>query len=101
MIKVMERGKNPTMRHAGRTRRVSIAWLHERFKQAWLHLMYEDINKQAADVFIKAFIDAEKWFKVCLLINHVIPERFWGASWGQHGPQDRQDEPQEAPRWPT
>ena len=33
MIKVMESGRNPTMRHVGRTHRVSIAWLHVRLKQ--------------------------------------------------------------------
>ena len=36
MMKVMETGRNPTMRHLGRTHRVSIAWLHERFIEEWL-----------------------------------------------------------------
>lgn len=41
MIKVMESGKS-TIRHAGRAHRVSIAWLHERFQELWLKLVYED-----------------------------------------------------------
>eukprot|EP00971_Amphidinium_carterae_P217192 4311760-Amphidinium_carterae.1 len=30
-ISILKSGKNPTMRHLGRTHRVSVAWLHEVF----------------------------------------------------------------------
>eukprot|EP00971_Amphidinium_carterae_P176385 3497255-Amphidinium_carterae.1 len=30
-ISIPKSGKNPTMRHLGRTHRVSVAWLHEVF----------------------------------------------------------------------
>ena len=40
MIKVVESGKNPTMRYLGRTHGVSIAWLHEMFKGVDLNLAY-------------------------------------------------------------
>ena len=33
MMRVVETGRNPTMRYIGRTHGVSIAWLHERFKE--------------------------------------------------------------------
>ena len=32
MIRVIETGKNPTMRYLHRTHRVSVAWLHEVFQ---------------------------------------------------------------------
>ena len=38
MIRVVETGKNPTMRYLGRTHGVSIAWLHETFKGEALRL---------------------------------------------------------------
>ena len=37
-MRVVETGRNPTMRYIGRTHGVSIAWLHERFKDKH-HLM--------------------------------------------------------------
>ena len=33
MLRVVETGKNPTMRYLHRTHRVSVAWLHERFER--------------------------------------------------------------------
>merc|ERR1712004_273133 len=41
MIKVVESGRNPTMRYIGRTHGVSVAWLHETFKGEDLALAYE------------------------------------------------------------
>ena len=60
MIKIIQTGKNPQLRHIGRTHRVSIAWLHETFKHDWLDLVYQDTYGQAADIFTKAFTEAEK-----------------------------------------
>ena len=57
MIRVIETGKNPTMRYLHRTHRVSVAWLHEVFKGDHLRLMYEISARMAADIFTKAFSD--------------------------------------------
>ena len=54
MIKVVESGKNPTMRYLGRTHGVSIAWLHETFKGEDLNLAYEVSTRMCADVYTKA-----------------------------------------------
>ena len=53
MIRVIETGKNPTMRYLHRTHRVSVAWLHEVFKGDHLRLMYEISARMAADIFTK------------------------------------------------
>ena len=42
MIRVCETGKNPTMRHIGRTHGVSVAWLFERFQEDENHIGYCD-----------------------------------------------------------
>ena len=50
------------MRHLQRTHRVSIAWLHERFKEEeWHNLKYILTDYQAADIFTKPFYDKLKW----------------------------------------
>jgi len=75
MIRVIETGKNPTMRYLHRTHRVSVAWLHEVCQGAEIKLTYEVSAKMAADIFTKAFPDKNKWTAVCDLINHIDPAR--------------------------
>ena len=71
MIRVMETGRNPTMRHLGRTHGVSINWLHERFLEDWNELVKEDTTTMAGDVFTKAFDNKDKWTHACNLINVI------------------------------
>ncbi|MDP7561187.1 MAG: Ty1/Copia family ribonuclease HI, partial [Planctomycetota bacterium] len=58
MIRVCETGRNPTMRHLGRTHFVQVAWLKERFQSPDLKLIYEKSAKQAADICTKGFDNA-------------------------------------------
>jgi hypothetical protein len=51
MIKIVESGRNPTMRYLGRTHGVSVAWLHETFKGEDLSLAYEISTRMCADIF--------------------------------------------------
>ena len=71
MIRDCQTGRNPTRRHLGRTHRVSVAWLHERFAEPGLILRYEMTHRQAADIYTKAFNETLKWTAACLLINIV------------------------------
>ena len=61
MIRVMETGRNFQMRYTTRTQRLPIAWMHERFKADDLVLAYELSARMAADIFTKAFTDADKF----------------------------------------
>eukprot|EP00972_Heterocapsa_arctica_P047466 6999854-Heterocapsa_arctica.AAC.1 len=61
MIRVVETGRNPTMRHLQRTHGVSVAWLHETFKKNKIDLNYELSSRMCADVYTKAFADAILW----------------------------------------
>ena len=84
MIRVIETGRNPTMRYLHRTHRVSVGWLHERFSEDDLNLVYELTSKMAADIYTKAFTDAGKWEAAQWLINIVDPARVQGllkAEW--------------------
>ena len=76
MITVAEIGHNPTMHYLARTHRVSVAWLHEKFSQQNIGLMYEVSSRMCADIYTKAFTEATKWQAVCDLINIVGPKRF-------------------------
>ena len=77
MIQVCRTGRNPTMRHLGRTHRVDVHWLHERFSDPAFVLYKEDTKGMRADVFTKGFTDADKWGYALYLINHIDPARFW------------------------
>ena len=78
MIQVMTTGHNPTMRHLGRTHRVDVMWLHERFKDDWLSLVKEDTLSMAGDIFTKGLTSQDVWERVCRNIYHVDPSHFWG-----------------------
>eukprot|EP00972_Heterocapsa_arctica_P019559 2886568-Heterocapsa_arctica.AAC.1 len=78
MIRVVETGRNPTMRYLLRTHGVSAAWLHETFNNDFLDLDYELSSRMCADIYIKGFADAVKWVEVCDLINIVDPARLHG-----------------------
>ena len=68
MIRVVSTGRNPTMRYLGRTHRISVAWLHERFARDDVALVYEITTKMCADVYTKAFTDPNRWEAACWLI---------------------------------
>eukprot|EP00972_Heterocapsa_arctica_P008316 1215472-Heterocapsa_arctica.AAC.1 len=61
MIRVVETGRNPTMRYIQRTRGVSVAWLHETLNKECLDLNYELSSRMCADVYTKALTDAILW----------------------------------------
>ena len=69
MIKVVETGRNPTMRYIGRTHGVSVAWLHERFKGEDINLAYEVSSRMCADIYTKAFTGKGKWTLARWLIS--------------------------------
>ena len=77
MLRVIETGRNPTMRYLHRTHRVSVAWLHERFQDPEVNAktFCEESDQMCADIYTKAFTDPVKWVHVCDLINTFDPKR--------------------------
>ena len=74
MIRIVETGRNPTMRYLGRTHGISVAWLHEVFQGDDLNLAYEISARMCADIYTKAFTDADKWKSACWLIGVCDPK---------------------------
>jgi hypothetical protein len=70
-IQVIKTGRNPTMRHLGRTHKIDIGWLHNVFARGLCSLGYCDTEKQAADMFTKSFAEKTKWHTVCGLVGLV------------------------------
>ena len=75
MIRVLETGRNPTMRYLHRTHRVSVARLHEALERKDFILVYELTSRMCADIYTKSFSEEQKWTKACELINIVSPAR--------------------------
>ena len=50
-IRVIQTGKNPTMRYMGRTHNVDLAWLHEQMTNKQFAMEYCDTARQAGDIF--------------------------------------------------
>ena len=65
MIRVIETGRNPTMRYLHRTHRISIATLHEiitgQVSDTTINCEYTTSAEMAADIFTKGFTDKHKW----------------------------------------
>jgi len=74
MIRIVETGKNISLRYLQRTHRISVGWLHEVFKLDEIELMYEESAKMAADIYTKAFTDKAKWTAAHWLVGVVDPK---------------------------
>ena len=60
MIRIIRIGRNFPFRYLTRTHRLPIAWMHERSKANDIILRYENSARMAADIYTKAFTDADK-----------------------------------------
>ncbi len=79
MMRVIETGKNPTMKYLNRVHRMSIANLHERLGNGTskdkVNMVYTKSEAMAADIYTKVFTDKSKWEHACDLINVTTPQR--------------------------
>ena len=81
----MKTGRNPTMRHIGRTHGNCIAWLSERFRGIAGTDRTPDFKMtlcpteyMSADIFTKFFTVKDKWLHAMRLIGHCDPQELWG-----------------------
>ena len=76
-IRMLESGKNPTLRHLGRTHKVDLAWLFEAFKGERYDLRYCTSEEQAADIFTKHFSNPDKFAHACRMIGHINKKKLF------------------------
>ena len=74
-IQLLRSGKNPSMKHANRTHKISFMSIHETMMNdpKYLRLFYCDTNDMCADIFTKAFTNPDKWDHARRLIGVYKP----------------------------
>ena len=64
VIKMIIKGRSPTMRHATRTHRVALDWLFDR-----IQIKYIDTKNQLADILTKGTFTGDEWNHLLSLFN--------------------------------
>ena len=73
VIKMIIKGRSPTMRHISRTHRVALDWLFDRINlDTKIQIKYIDTKNQLADILIKGNFTRDEWNHLLTLftINH-------------------------------
>ena len=70
VIKMIIKGRSPTMRHVSRTHRVALDWLFDRINlDPKIHIKYIDTKNQLADILTKGNFTRDEWNHLLCLFN--------------------------------
>ena len=70
VIKVIMKGRSPTMRHVSRTHRVALDWLFDRTNlDSKIQIKYIDTKNQLADILTKGNFKRDEWNHLLTLFN--------------------------------
>ena len=70
VIKMIIKGRSPTMRHVSRTHRVDLDWLFDRINlDSKIQIKYIDTKNQLADILTKGNITRDEWNHLLCLFN--------------------------------
>ena len=70
VIKMIIKGKSPTMRHVSRTHRVALDWLLDRINlDPKIQIEYLDTKNQLADILTKGNFSRDEWNHMLCLFN--------------------------------
>ena len=70
MIKMIIKGRSPTMRHVSRTHRVALDWLFDRINlDPKIQIKYIDTKNQLADILTKGNFTRDEWNHLLCLFN--------------------------------
>ena len=71
VIKMIIKGRSPTMRHVSRTHRVALDWLFNRINlDSKIQIKYIDTKKQLADILSKGNFSRDEWNHFLFNISH-------------------------------
>ena len=77
VIKMIMKGRSPTMRHVSRTHRVALDWLFDRVNlDSKIQSKYNDTKNQLADMQTKGNFTREEWDHLLCLFN-IEPFQFY------------------------
>ena len=70
VIKMIIKGRSPTMRHVSRTHRVALDWLFDRINlDPKIQIKYIDTKNQLADILTKGNFTRDEWNHLLTLFN--------------------------------
>ena len=70
VIKMIMKGRSPTMRHVSRTHRVALVWLFDRINlDSKIQIKYIDTKNQLTDILIKGNFTRDEWNHLLTLFN--------------------------------
>ena len=70
VIKMIIKGRSPTMRHVSRTHRVAVDWLFDRINlDPQIQIKYTDTKNQLADILTKGNLTRDEWNHLLCLFN--------------------------------
>ena len=70
VIKMIIKGRTPTMRHVSRTHRVALDWLFDRINlDTKIQIKYIDTKNQLADILTKGNFIRDEWNHLLCLLN--------------------------------
>ena len=70
VIKMINKGRSPTMRHVSRTHRVALDWLFDRINlDSKIQIKYIDTKNQLADILTKGNFTRDEWNHLLSLFN--------------------------------
>ena len=70
VIKMIMKGRSPTMRHVSRTHRVALDWLFDRINlDPKIQIKYIDTKNQTADILTKGNFTRDEWNHLLCLFN--------------------------------
>ena len=70
VIKMIKKGRSPTMRHVSRSHRVALDWLFDRINlDSKIQIKYIDTKNQLADILTKGNFTRDEWNHLLCLFN--------------------------------
>ena len=70
VIKMIFKGRSPTVRHVSRTHRVALDWLYDRINlDSTIQIRYIDTKLQLADTLTKGNFTRDEWSNLLHLFN--------------------------------
>ena len=70
VVKMIIKGRSPTMRHVSRTHRVALDWLFDRINlDSKIQIKYIDTKNQLADILTKGNLTRDEWNHLLNLLN--------------------------------
>ena len=70
VIKMIMKGRSPTMRHVSRTHRVALDWLFDRINlDSKIQIKYIDTKNQLADILTKGNFTRDEWNHLLIFFN--------------------------------